>query len=292
MVLDRIGLLAVHPTNMQKHPIRFEVISMNRRRILAGAFLALALLVGCASPPPVQSPESGGDASSANASLPTVSTPGVNTALPDSDFSFSSVESAPEFTLNESLLSLLNSDNATLRQIRDERCYAELTLRGTLRLTYFSPYFAVQFAPETNPSDGWVEGGSAGFYEENPLADRLPIIEIDLCEVIDAQAPSIERQVSLQQLIQTDEPVTYASLCEALGQTPELSHTEDVYYDATYISGDFTASGADAEQNHISGEKISGGTDTAIFSVDGVKIAVRFIRVRGELLAFQICQRQ
>lgn len=158
LVLDRIGLLAVHPTNMQKHPIRFEVISMNRRRILAGAFLALALLVGCASPPPVQSPESGGDASSANASLPTVSTPGVNTALPDSDFSFSSVESAPEFTLNESLLSLLNSDNATLRQIRDERCYAELTLRGTLRLTYFSPILPSSLRRrQIHPTVGWKE---------------------------------------------------------------------------------------------------------------------------------------
>lgn len=256
---------------------------MKKIEMLAGAFLALALLAGCTFPPLAQSHESGAASSTSGSSA--VSMPGAMTALPDSGSSLSPAEPAETAVLNQELLSLLDGDNAALRQNRSGRCYAEITLRGTVQLTWFSPYLAVQFAPEGNPSDAWQEGGAFGFYEENPFKDDLPILQLNLCEEIDPRAPSVGQQTSLQQLLPTEEPITYASLCEVFGQTPALSHTDDVY-DAASISGDPTARGADAEQNHALGEKISGGTDQAAFSTDGVRITVQFIRVQEEYFAF------
>lgn len=257
---------------------------MKKIELFAYAFLALTLLVGCTSPPLAQSHESGAASSTSGSSA--VSMPGAMTALPDSGSSLSPAETAETAVLNQELLSLLDSDNAGLRQNRSGRCYTEITLRGTVQLTYFSPYLAIQFAPEGNPSDAWREEGSSGFYEENPLVDHLMVLQIDLCEEIDPRAPSVGQQTSLQQLLPTEEPITYASLCEVFGQTPALSHTDDVYYDATSISGDPAARGADAEQDHTLGEKISGGTDQAVFSTDGVRITVQFIRVQEEYFAF------
>lgn len=196
----------------------------------------------------------------------------------------------PVPALNPALLSLLDSNNAVLRQSYFGHCYAEVTLRGNHELTYFAPYLAFRFAPEDDPAAGWrQEGDSDGFYEENPLADGLSIIRIDLCDEIDPQKPALlGQQDSLRQLVQTTEPITYDLLCTMLEQTPELSHRNNVYFDAPFVRGDPAARGAEEERVHRNDQRVSGGEDVAVFLVDDVKLTVSFIRVEEETLAFYI----
>lgn len=183
--------------------------------------------------------------------------------------------------LNRDLLSLLGSDNSVLRESDYGRCYARMTQRGTARLTYFSPYLSVQFAPREDSQDVWLEGDSEGFYDENPFADDLSIVQIDLCEEIDPQVPSIEQQISLRQLINTSEPITYALLCEKLGQTPELKHRSNAYYDPVAV----TEGGSYAQKNYRIGQRITGGVEMAVFRVGDVKLQMSFIKAEDEYLA-------
>lgn len=190
--------------------------------------------------------------------------------------------------LNPALLSLLDGDNAAVRQNYFGRCHAQVTPRGNFALTYFTPYLAIRFAPEDDPATGWrQEGDTDGFYDENPLADGLSVIRIDLCEEIDPKGPSLlGTQDSIRQLIQTTEPITYELLCTVLEQTPELVHRDNVYYDASHVFDDPEARGSAEERAHRMGERVTGGEEEAVFLVDGVKIDVSFIRVEDETLAF------
>lgn len=192
--------------------------------------------------------------------------------------------------LNPALLSLLDSDNGTLRQTYFGRCYVEVTQRKNFRLTYFTPYLAVQFAPENDPSTGWRnEGDTDGYYDDNPLVDGLLIRRIDISEEIDPKEPALlGQQYSLRQLVQTDEPVTYDLLCEVLGQTPELSHKDNVYYDASYIFDDPVARSSEEQRIHQADQKVTGGHDVAVFEVDGVEITVYFIHPEEEYLAYYV----
>lgn len=249
---------------------------MNKTKIFVGIFLAVNLLaVGTALL--LFSGFEGGR---------TAFAPNRNNALSDSS-GLSSDESVP--VLNRDLLSLLDSDNAAVRQTYFGRCYAELTPRGNFRLTYFTPYLSLHFAREKGSDSGWPEGYSDGFYEENPLADGLLIRRIDLCEEIDPKEPSLlGRQLSLRQLIQTTGPITYDLLCEVLEQTPELSHIGYVYYDPGFIFDDPEARSAAEEGAFRGGQRITGGEDVAVFLVDDVEIKVSFIHVQEETLAFYI----
>jgi len=260
---------------------------MKKAGTLAGAVGTLILLIGCAALPLSTVSGESETASAHSGDFPSSSTSDQSSPSFDSSVS-SSAEPVSEPVLNEALLSLLGSDNSTLRQYRSGRCHARLTMRGTLQLTWFSPYFSIQFAPLRDSAAGWLEGSTAGFCEENPFVDDLSILQIDLCEVIDPQIPSLEQQPSLRQLIQTDETITYAFLCEALQQTPELSHTESVFYDAAHVSGDPAAQTVDAEHDHRIGQKINGGEYTAAFFVDDVQIRVSFILSQEEYLAYGI----
>ena len=194
--------------------------------------------------------------------------------------------SAP--VLNPTMLSLIGSDNAAVRETYFGRCYAQVTLRENFRLSYFTPYLAVEFAPGDDLSAGWrQEGDSDGYYDDNPLADDLTVLQIELIEEIDPKAPALlGQQYSLRQLIQTNEPITYELLCEVLGQTPELDHKNNVYYDAGYVSGDPEARSSDEQRTHRSGERVTGGHDVAVFEVDGVKLTVIFICVEDQTLTY------
>lgn len=239
---------------------------MKNIKIVAGAVLALLFSAGCAALL-LFFALGGGQSPGA----PSDSGPG---AFSEDPFAVP--------VLNRSLLALLDSDNSTLRENYYGRCYARMTQRGTARLTYLAPYLSIQFAPSDDPLDVWLDGNSEGFYEENPFVDELSIFQIDLCEEIDPKKPSLERNVSLRQLIQTDELITYALLCEVLEQTPELKHRDNAYYDAVAVSEGIS----EAQKNYRLGRKIAGGEEYAVFFVDGVKIRVSFINTKEEPVAF------
>lgn len=245
---------------------------MKSTKILVGIFLAVNLLAVCAA---LLLSAGIGDGRTASA-------PGRNDAVSGA---------APDGSvpvLNPALLSLPGSDNGTLRQTCSGRCYAEVTQHGNFRLTYFSPYLSVQFAPEDDPSTGWRnEGDSDGYYDDNPLADGLLVRRIDISEQIDPKGPALlGEQSGLRQLIQTDEPITYDLFCAVLGQTPELDHKNHVYYDAGYIFDDPEARSSDEQRIHQADQKVTGGHDVAVFKVDGVEITVYFIRPEEEYLAY------
>lgn len=212
-------------------------------------------------------------------------------------FAFAPAPSAPEpdapaLTLDEALLSLLGGDNAAVKQARGGSCYAEVTPRGYARVTYFSPYLSFQFAPAREGEETWLAGGAEGSYEENPFADSLRVRELELCEEIEPDTPSLDGQPSLRQLFRCEEPVTYELLCAALGQTPELRYIDLALYDGAFVSDD---SGADADsgRNHRVGDQIAGGQDRAEFKVDDLRLTVDFLRAEdGTLLAFHVMLRR
>lgn len=244
--------------------ICFGVILVKNTKTIVGAFLALFLSAGCV----------------ALVLFFTLGTGPVQTAASDSVFEPEDPFSVP--VLNRTLLALLDGDNSVLRDNFYGRCYAETTQRGTARLTYLSPYLSIQFKRLDEPEDVWLEGNSEGFYDENPFVDELSIIQIDLCEEIDPKAPALERHVSLRQLIQTNQPITYTMLCEVLEQTPELKHRDNAYYDGITVSEGISS----AQKTNRIGERINGGEEEALFVVDGVKIRVSFINVEDEQIAF------
>lgn len=250
---------------------------MKNTKTIVGAFLALFVCAGCTALLLFLTLEAGlnvGDI---------LNLGGLNQSAPPDSGSGVSLEdpfSVP--VLNRNLLSLVGGNNSALRETCFGRCYAEMTQRRTARITYLSPYLSVQFGPQEDPSDAWREGNAEGFYDENPFADRLSIIQVDLCEEIDPTEPSLERQISLRQLIQTNEPITYTVLCEVLEQTPELRHRDNAYYDGMAVSEGVSS----AKTTNRIGERITGGEEEAVFVVDGVKIRVCFINVEDEQIAF------
>ena len=247
---------------------------MKNKKMLVGIFLAVNLLAVCAALVLFAGFWDG----------PTAPAAGRNNAVSGAE----SDGSVP--VLNPLLLSLLDSDNGTLRQTYFGRCYVEVTQRGNFRLTYFTPYLAVQYAPENDPSTGWRnEGDSDGYYDDNPLADGLLVRRIDISEEIDPKGPALlGQQYSLRQLIQTDKPITYDLLCEVLEQTPELEHKNNVYYDASYIFDDPEARSSEEQRIHQADQKVTGGHDVAVFKVDGVEITVYFIHPEEEYLAYYV----
>ena len=245
---------------------------MKNIKMIVGAFLALFVCSGCAALLLFFTLEGGLRSESSLSQI----------SLLDSGFSASSEDPSSEPELNRALLSLLGSDNSVLRETCSGRCYAEVTQRETGRLTYLSPYLSVQFKRQAGPFDGWLEGNAEGFYDENPFVDGLRIVQIDLCEEIDPEAPSLERQISLRQLIQTNELITYTMLCEMLEQTPELKHLNNAYYDGVAVSEGISG----AQKTGRIGERITGGEEVAVFLVDGVKIRVSFFNAEDEQIAF------
>ena len=247
---------------------------MKKTRQLAGIFLAAVLFAVCAALLLFIAFRAGRAVIALNR----------NDALSDSP---GAADDGVMPVLNPALLSLIGSDNAALQESYSGHCYAELTQRGAFRLTYFSPYLSVQFAPESGSGGGWPEGYADGYYEENPLADDLRIRRIDLCEEIDPKVPALlGQQDSLRQLIQTDEPITYDLLCALLEQTPELSHKKNVFYDAGYITDDPAARSADGQRLHQADQRVNGGEEVAVFVADNVEITIGFIRAEEEYLAY------
>lgn len=249
---------------------------MKNKKLLAGIFLAVNLLAVCAAVLLFSVSEDGRPFFAQNRN--------------DADDSAAAAPADPGEipVLNPALLSLLDGDNAAVRQNYYGRCYAEVTLRGNFSLTYFTPYLDIHFEPEGDSADGWRQAGDTdGFYDENPLVDSLSVTRIDLCEEIDPKGPSLlGTQDSMRQLIQTTQPITYELLCTVLEQTPELIHRDNVFYDASHVFDDPEARGSAEERAHRIGERVTGGEEVAVFVVDDVKIDVSFIRVEDETLAF------
>lgn len=237
---------------------------MKNIRMIAGAILTLFVCAGCVA---LALFFALGDGPAQSAASDSASGPDDPFAVP---------------VLNQSLLDLLDGDNAALRENFYGRCYAEMSQTGAARLTYLSPYLSIRFKGLNEPEDAWLAGNSEGFYDENPFIDDLVIKQIDLCEEIDPKAPALERHVSLRQLIQTNEPITYTMLCEVLGQAPELRHRDNAYYDGVTVTEGISG----AQKNNRIGERITGGEEEALFVVDGVKIRVSFINVEDEQIAF------
>ncbi len=196
----------------------------------------------------------------------------------------------PELTLDEGLLALLGSENADVKQSLGGECYAEMTPRERARITYFSPYLSLQFALAREGEEVWLTGGADGVYAENPFADGLRVREIELCDEIEPDTPSLEAQPSLRQLFQCSEPLTYDFLCAALGQTPELR-----YIDRAFFDGDFVSAGSEPDSSGRGrqvGQQITGGQDRAEFKVDGIRLTVDFLRTEDALLAFHAIVRK
>lgn len=222
------------------------------------------------------------DAASVPAATPeptAVSVPAETASAPGGQLAAESEAPAP-FALNEELFALLEGDNAALKQMRKGRCYAEITGRGTARVLYFEPFLDVQMIP---PEEGklaeWREGYGEGSYLENPFVGDLSVLELTAEDEIDPLAPAVFEQDSLRQLFVTDALITYPLLCEGLGQTPELAHTEDVYYNAPIPEN--WPLGNDL------GYPITGGDWRADFSVDELRLTVNFIQTDGEYVAYR-----
>lgn len=180
---------------------------------------------------------------------------------------------------DEGLAALLQGDNAALKQMRQGSCYAEITGRGTARVLYFEPFLDVQMIPpEEGNSAAWREGYAEGSCPENPFVDDLPVLELTVEDEIDPLAPAVLEQNSLRQLFETDALITYPLLCEELGQTPELTHSETVYYTAP--EQESWPMGSDP------GLPITGGDWRADFSVDELRLTVSFIQADGEYVAY------
>lgn len=228
-----------------------------KKRILAAALFCALFLSACAEVPE----------SAASASQPPVSIS-------------QSGSSAAAFELNSAFFDLLEGDNACLKQTRQGSCYAEVTGRGTARVLYFEPFLDVQMIlPEEGSLAAWREGYGEGSYLENPFVDDLPVLELTVEDEIDPLAPAVFEQESLRQLFVTDALITYPLLCEGLGQTPELTHTEDVYYNAPIPEN--WPLGNDL------GHLITGGDWRADFSVDELRLTVNFIQTDGEYVAYR-----
>lgn len=182
-------------------------------------------------------------------------------------------------SLNESLLALLYSSNADVKQAREGDCYAQITGRGTACVSYFDPYLDVQMIPpDWEPAAAWREEYIAGHHEENPFVDELPVLELTLMDEIDPLTPAVEGQDSLRQLFLTDERITYPFLCDNLHQTPELAHSEEVCY--LMPSPQTLPSGNDP------GQPIKGGGWRAVFLVGDAQITVHFIQSSEGLVAY------
>lgn len=182
-------------------------------------------------------------------------------------------------TLDEALLALLSGDNAAIKQVREASCYARITGRGTACVSYFEPFLEVQLIPpETGPATVWREGYAEGICAGNPFTDELSVLEIALLDEIDPTTPAVNEQDSLRQLFCTDAKITYSLLCEELQQTPELAHTDEVYY--LLPSQETLPLGNDP------GQPIMGGDWRAVFLAGDVQITVHFIQAGEKLVAY------
>lgn len=210
-------------------------------------------------------------------------------------FAFAPAPSAPEpdapaLTLDEGLLALLGADNAAVRQSHDGACYAEITPQDRARITYFSPYLSLQFAPAKEGEETWRAGAAEGSCEENPFADGLRVREIELCEEIEPGTPSLDGQPSLRQLFRCEEQISYEFLCAALEQTPELRYINLALYDGDFVSD---RSDAGSGRDHHVGDQIAGGQDRAEFRVDDLRLTVDFLRMEdGARIAFHVILRK
>lgn len=204
----------------------------------------------------------------------------VSSAASDPSAGVSESSDTAPFDLNDELFELLAGDNSLLKQMRQGSCYAEIPGRGTARVLYFEPFLDVQMLPSEEGTDTvWREGCGEGLQEENPFADDLPVIELTVMDKIDPLAPAVLEQDSLRQMFKTDELITYQMLCERLNQTPELDHTEEVYYNEP-IPENFPL-------DNDPGEKITGGDWKADFSTESVRLTVNFIQTDNELVAYR-----
>lgn len=227
--------------------------------------LACALMLSSCTAAPVPSGETLPESVPAAASAPAG---GSESAAP-----------AP-FALNGELVALLEEDNAALKQMRQGSCYAEIPGRGTARVLYFEPFLDVQMIPpEEGAFAAWREGYGDGGYLENPFVDDLAVLELIVEDEIDPLAPAVLSQDSLRQLFATDALITYPLLCDGLGQTPELTHSETVCYLAPRREN--WPMGSDP------GLEIAGGEWHADFSVDELRLTVGFIRVDDEYVAWR-----
>lgn len=193
----------------------------------------------------------------------------------------------PALTLDETLLSLLDGDNAAVDASRGGDCYAELTLQGAARITYFSPYLSAKFALAREGEAVWAAGEQEGFCAQNPFAEGLRVHALELCDIIDPETPAIDGQPSLRQLFCCEQPITYELLCAALQQTPELREIDLALYDGEFVAGG-AAPGTDGRRDRRVGQNITGGQERAEFRAQGVRLTVDFIRTEEGLLAFHV----
>lgn len=237
---------------------------MKKKILLAFALACVLTLCAC------------GGAVSSVGQPETASVPAQPSSVPGEA---ASGEAAP-LELNKALFKLLQGDNAALKQIRQGNCYAEIPGRGTAQVLYFDPFLDVQMIPpEEGTFAAWREGYSEGHQTENPFVDELPVLELTVEDEIDPLAPAVSGQDSLRQLFVTDALITYQLLCDDLDQTPELTHTGDVYYSAPIPEN--WPLGSDP------GQPITGGDWCADFSANGLRLTVRFIRADGEYVAYR-----
>ena len=181
--------------------------------------------------------------------------------------------------LDPQLLSLLSGINEALSSFRSGSVYAEITGMGAASLEYFSPYCKILFEPQDIPETVWKGSPRDGLYEENPYQDELPVYEIRLCAELDPATPAVLDQESLRQLFLTDETITYDLLCQELQQTPELKHTEPVYY-----SPREPYSAPNWEQN----AEIRGGTYDVSFTVNDLEIQCSFVLQGSEYACYLV----
>lgn len=225
----------------------------------------------------------------ADATISSVSTSELQTAVTTESSEVSSVANDPSagvsecsdtapFDLNDELFDLLAGDNASLKQMRQGSCYAEIPGRGTARVLYYEPFLDVQMLPPEESATAWREGYGEGHQDENPFVDDLPVIELTVADKIDPLLPAVLEQDSLRQMFKTDELITYPMLCDHLNQTPELDHTEEVYYSEPIPENWLL--------DNDPGEKIAGGDWRAEFSMESVQLTVRFLQTDGEFVAY------
>ena len=202
----------------------------------------------------------------------------TSVSAPVASSSDSASNSLPSL-LDPQLLSLLSETNEALSAFRSESVYAEITGMGAASLEFFSPYCKILFEPQDNPETVWKDSSGDALYEENPYQGELPIYEIRLCAELDPATPAVLNQESLRQLFLTDETITYNLLCQELRQTPELEHTEPVYY-----SPREPYSAPNWEQN----AEICDGTYDASFTVNDLEIQCSFILQSSEYVCYLV----
>lgn len=239
---------------------------MKKHLIFGSLFLGVLMLAACAqaAAPPASTAEP-----------PAVGSSPLETAPAQSDLPVP----LPRLTLNGQLLALLDADNAAVKPVREASCYARITGRGTACVSYFEPFLEVQLVPpETDPAAAWREGYAEGICAENPFTDELPVLEIALLDEIDPSAPAVNEQDSLRQLFCTGAKITYPFLCKKLQQTPELTHTDEVYY--------LLPSLETLPHGNDPGQPIMGGDWRSAFLAGDVQIMVHFIQTGEELVAY------